>query len=112
MYAKDHGVVLSEPSVVAIDNNTNRVLAVGTAAKKMVGRTPINSVAIRPLRDGVIADFDRVEAMLQYFIGRVHEELPFSARPRVIVGVPSGVTEVEKRAVHEASYRPARARFT
>ena len=69
----------------------------------MVGRTPTNIVAIRPLRDGVIADFDRVEAMLQYFIGRVHEELPFSARPRVIVGVPSGVTEVEKRAVHEAS---------
>ena len=103
VYAKDHGVVLSEPSVVAIDNSTNRVLAVGTAAKKMVGRTPTNIVAIRPLRDGVIADFDRVEAMLQYFIGRVHEELPFSARPRVIVGVPSGVTEVEKRAVHEAS---------
>ena len=103
VYLKDHGVVLSEPSVVAIDNNTNRVLAVGSEAKKMVGRTPTNIVANRPLRDGVIADFDTVEAMLQYFISRVHEELPFNARPRVIVGVPSGVTEVEKRAVHEAS---------
>ena len=103
VYVKDRGVVLSEPSVVATDQNTMRVLAVGSEAKKMVGRTPTNIVAIRPLRDGVIADFDTVEAMLQYFIGRVHEELPFAARPRVIVGVPSGVTEVEKRAVHEAS---------
>ena len=103
VYVKDRGVVLSEPSVVATDQNTMRVLAVGSEAKKMVGRTPTNIVAIRPLRDGVIADFDTVQAMLQYFISRVHEELPFSARPRVIVGVPSGVTEVEKRAVHEAS---------
>ena len=103
VYVKDRGVVLSEPSVVATDQNTMRVLAVGSEAKKMVGRTPTNIVAIRPLRDGVIADFDTVQAMLQYFISRVHEELPFAARPRVIVGVPSGVTEVEKRAVHEAS---------
>ncbi len=103
VYVKDRGVVLSEPSVVATDTNTGRVLAVGAEAKKMVGRTPTNIVAIRPLRDGVIADFDTVHAMLAYFIGRIHEELPFSARPRVIVGVPSGVTEVEKRAVHEAS---------
>ncbi len=103
VYVKDRGVVLSEPSVVATDTNTGRVLAVGAEAKKMVGRTPTNIVAVRPLRDGVIADFDTVHAMLQYFIGRIHEELPFSARPRVIVGVPSGVTEVEKRAVHEAS---------
>ena len=103
VYVKDRGVVLSEPSVVAIDRNTDRILAVGVEAKKMVGRTPTNIVTIRPLRDGVIADFDTVQAMLQYFIGRVHEELPFAPRPRVIVGVPSGVTEVEKRAVHEAS---------
>ena len=103
VYVKDRGVVLSEPSVVATDQNTMRVLAVGSEAKKMVGRTPTNIVAIRPLRDGVIADFDTVQAMLEYFISRVHEELPFAARPRVIVGVPSGVTEVEKRAVHEAS---------
>ena len=103
VYVKDRGVVLSEPSVVATDQNTMHVLAVGSEAKKMVGRTPTNIVAIRPLRDGVIADFDTVQAMLQYFISRVHEELPFAARPRVIVGVPSGVTEVEKRAVHEAS---------
>ena len=103
VYVKDRGVVISEPSVVATDRLTHRVLAVGAEAKKMVGRTPTNIVAIRPLKDGVIADFDTVQAMLQYFIGRVHEELPFSPRPRVIVGVPSGVTEVEKRAVHEAS---------
>ena len=103
VHVKDRGVVLSEPSVVATDTHTKRVLAVGAEAKKMVGRTPSNIVAIRPLRDGVIADFDTVHAMLSYFIGRVHEELPISARPRVIVGVPSGVTEVEKRAVHEAS---------
>ncbi|MBM4436059.1 MAG: rod shape-determining protein [Actinobacteria bacterium] len=103
VYVKNRGVVISEPSVVATDRNTMRVLAVGTEAKKMVGRTPANIVAIRPLKDGVIADFDTVQAMLQYFIGRVHEQLPFAPRPRVIVGVPSGVTEVEKRAVHEAA---------
>ena len=103
VYVKDRGVVLSEPSVVATDQNTMRVLAVGAEAKKMVGRTPSNITAMRPLRDGVIADFDTVETMLQYFISRVHDELPFAPRPRVIVGVPSGVTEVEKRAVHEAS---------
>ena len=103
VYVKDRGVVLSEPSVVAIETQTSRVLAVGAEAKKMVGRTPTNIVAIRPLRDGVIADFDTVHAMLEYFIGRVHGDLPIAARPRVIVGVPSGVTEVEKRAVHEAT---------
>jgi rod shape-determining protein MreB len=103
VYVKDRGVVLSEPSVVAIETHTSRVLAVGAEAKKMVGRTPTNIVAIRPLRDGVIADFDTVHAMLEYFIGRVHGDLLIPARPRVIIGVPSGVTEVEKRAVHEAS---------
>lgn len=103
VYVKDHGIMLAEPSVVATDTLTSRVLAVGAEAKKMVGRTPTNIVATRPLRDGVIADFDTVHAMLSYFIGQVHGELPIAARPRVIVGVPSGVTEVEKRAVHEAS---------
>ena len=103
VYVKDRGIMLAEPSVVATDTHTSRVLAVGTEAKKMVGRTPTNIVASRPLRDGVIADFDTVHAMLSYFIGQVHGELPIAARPRVIVGVPSGVTEVEKRAVHEAS---------
>ena len=103
VYVKDRGIMLAEPSVVATDMHTSRVLAVGAEAKKMVGRTPTNIVASRPLRDGVIADFDTVHAMLSYFIGQVHGELPIAARPRVIVGVPSGVTEVEKRAVHEAS---------
>ena len=103
VYVKDRGIMLAEPSVVATDTHTSRVLAVGAEAKKMVGRTPVNIVATRPLRDGVIADFDTVHAMLSYFIGQVHGELPFAARPRVIVGVPSGVTEVEKRAVHEAT---------
>ena len=103
VYVKDRGIMIAEPSVVATDTLTSRVLAVGAEAKKMVGRTPTNIVATRPLRDGVIADFDTVHAMLSYFIGQVHGELPIAARPRVIVGVPSGVTEVEKRAVHEAS---------
>ena len=103
VYVRDLGVVLSEPSVVAMDTPSNRVLAVGVEAKKMVGRTPKNIVAVRPLRDGVIADFETVEVMLRYFINRVHEETPFFPRPRVIVGIPSGVTEVEKRAVHEAT---------
>ena len=103
VYVRDMGVVISEPSVVANNTRTNRVLAVGVEAKKMVGRTPTNIVAVRPLRDGVIADFETVEVMLRYFIDRVHEETPFFPRPRVIVGIPSGVTAVEKRAVHEAA---------
>lgn len=103
VYVRDRGVMISEPSVVATDTRTSRVLAVGQAAKNMVGRTPTNIVAARPLRGGVIADFETVEVMLRYFIGRVHEESPFLPRPRVIVGIPSGVTEVEKRAVHEAA---------
>ena len=103
VYVRDVGVVISEPSVVATDTRTGKVLAVGTEAKKMVGRTPTNIVATRPLRDGVIADFETVETMLRYFIHRVHDETPFLPRPRVIVGIPSGVTEVEKRAVHEAA---------
>ena len=98
------GVVINEPSVVAIDKRTRRVLAIGSEAKKMVGRTPANIVAIRPLRDGVISDFDITEKMLVYFIRKVHERsftpLP---KPRVVIGIPSGVTEVEKRAVHDAA---------
>lgn len=103
VYVRGQGVVISEPSVVATDTRTGRVLAVGAEAKRMVGRTPTNIVAARPLKDGVIADFETVEIMLRYFISRVHEETPFLPRPRVIVGIPSGVTEVEKRAVHEAA---------
>ena len=98
------GIVINEPSVVAIEKETRRVLAIGTEAKQMVGRTPANIVAIRPLRDGVISDFDVTERMLHYFIRKVHDRrfspLP---RPRVVVGIPSGVTEVEKRAVHDAT---------
>src|SRR5919108_630166 len=103
VYVRDRGVLISEPSVVAIDKRSGKVLAVGAEAKKMVGRTPANIVAIRPLKDGVIADFETVESMLRYFIGKVHDQFPITPRPRVIVGVPSGVTEVEKRAVQDAA---------
>ncbi|MGE5620179.1 MAG: rod shape-determining protein [Sphingomonadaceae bacterium] len=97
------GVVINEPSVVAINKKTRKVLAIGSEAKRMVGRTPANIVAIRPLKDGVISDFDVTEQMLHYFIGRVHEEFTLIPRPRVVVGIPSGVTEVERRAVHDAA---------
>jgi len=102
VHVKGKGIVLFEPSVVAIDKNTTRVLAVGSDAKKMLGRTPGNIVAIRPLKDGVIADFDVTEAMLRYFIQKIHKRT-YAVRPRVVVCVPSGVTEVEKRAVFEAT---------
>ncbi|HBY97024.1 MAG TPA: rod shape-determining protein, partial [Chloroflexi bacterium] len=94
---RGQGIAINEPSVVAIEKRTKRVLAIGAEAKEMVGRTPANIVAIRPLRDGVISDFDVTEAMLKYFIHKVHERmlLPLPA-PRVIVGIPGGVTEVEK----------------
>jgi len=100
---RGQGIVISEPSVVAIEKKSKKVLAVGDEAKEMVGRTPANIVAIRPLRDGVISDFDVTERMVHYFIRKVHERalLPIP-RPRVVVGLPSGVTEVEKRAVHDA----------
>src|SRR5512136_3360793 len=89
------GIVLNEPSWVAIDKRTKRPLAIGAEAREMVGRTPGNIVAIRPLRDGVISDFEITEAMLEYFIGKAHEQsiVPIPS-PRVVVGVPSGVTEV------------------
>ena len=102
---KGKGVVVNEPSVVAVSNNgrgSNRVLAVGNEAKAMLGRTPGNIAAIRPLKDGVIADFDITEAMLRYFIRNVHNRRTM-VRPRVIVCVPSGITLVEKRAVREAA---------
>jgi rod shape-determining protein MreB len=100
VYIKNKGVVLQEPSVVAIDTNTNKILAVGEEARRMLGRTPGNIVAIRPLRDGVISDFSITQRMLKYFIKKTCGKKIF--RPRVMVGVPSGVTEVEKRAVEEA----------
>ncbi len=99
------GIVIDEPSVVAIEKRSKRVLAIGSEAKQMVGRTPADIVAIRPLRDGVISDFDVTEAMLTHFIHRVHDQtwLPIPHRPRVVIGIPSGVTEVEKRAVRDAA---------
>ncbi|MGH2428634.1 MAG: rod shape-determining protein [Candidatus Limnocylindria bacterium] len=97
------GIVISEPSVVAMDTRSKRVLAIGAEAKRMVGRTPANIVAIRPLRDGVISDFDVTEQMIRYFIKKVHDRYAQVSRPRVIVGIPSGVTEVEKRAVRDAT---------
>ncbi len=101
---RGQGIVIHEPSVVAIDKVTKRTLAIGAEAKEMVGRTPANIVAIRPMRDGVISDFDITEKMLHYFINRVHQRKRlFRPRPRVVVGIPGGVTEVEKRAVHEAA---------
>jgi len=101
---RGRGTVINEPSVVAIDNKTKRVLAIGADAKEMIGRTPSQIVAIRPLRDGVISDFDVTEQMLHYFINKVHERLILRIpRPRVVVGIPSGVTEVEKRAVFDAT---------
>ena len=98
------GIVIREPSVVAIDKNDERILEVGIEAKRMLGRTPGNIVAVRPLKDGVIADFDVTEAMLRYFIDKASEKrYPWTPRPRVVVCVPSGVTSVEKRAVFEAT---------
>ena len=102
VYVKDHGIVLREPSVVAVKAGTMEVLAVGDDAKRMLGRTPGNIVAIRPLKDGVIADFEVTEAMLRHFIQKVHNRRGM-ARPRVVIAVPSGITEVEKRAVKESA---------
>ena len=102
VYVKGKGIVLSEPSVVAINKDTNRVLAVGREAKEMLGRTPGNIVAVRPMRDGVIANFDLTEAMLKYFIRKVHNRNTL-VRPRIIIGVPSGITQVEKRAVRDSA---------
>jgi len=101
---RNRGILINEPSVVAIDKKTRKVLAIGSEAKEMVGRTPGNIVAIRPLRDGVISDFDVTEQMLHYFIDKVHSRMLLRVpRPRVVVGIPSGVTEVEKRAVFDAT---------
>jgi rod shape-determining protein MreB len=102
VYVKDRGIVLREPSVVAIQTGTNRVLAVGEEAKRMLGRTPGNITAIRPMKDGVIADFEITEAMLRYFIRKVQSNR-IMVRPRIIISVPSGITEVEKRAVKDSA---------
>jgi rod shape-determining protein MreB len=105
VYVKGKGIVLNEPSVVAVkkgDRGESLVLAVGKEAKMMLGRTPGNIEAIRPMKDGVIADFEITEAMLRYFIRKVHDRR-LLVRPRVIIGVPSGITQVEKRAVRESA---------
>jgi len=102
VYVRGQGIILSEPSVVAIEKQSNTVLAVGVEAKRMVGRTPGNIVAIRPIKEGVIADFAMTEKMLKYFITKAHNRSSF-VRPRCIIGVPSRITEVEQRAVRESA---------
>ncbi len=102
VYLKSKGIVMNEPSVVAVNKDTNRVLAVGKEAKGMLGRTPGSIVAIRPMRDGVIANFEITEAMLRYFITKVHNRKAL-VRPRIIISVPSGITQVEKRAVRDSA---------
>ncbi|WP_221030431.1 rod shape-determining protein [Actomonas aquatica] len=102
VYLKDRGIVLREPSVVALDAGTRKVRAVGADAKRMLGRTPGNITAIRPMKDGVIADFDVTEAMLRYFIRKVNSN-SFRVSPRVVIAIPSGITEVEKRAVKDSA---------
>ena len=102
VYLRDRGIVLREPSVVALDTTTRKVRAVGADAKRMLGRTPGNITAIRPMKDGVIADFDVTEAMLRYFIKKVNSN-SFGVSPRVVIAIPSGITEVEKRAVQDSA---------
>ena len=114
VYVRGRGIVLNEPSVVAINSRNGEILAVGAEAKRMIGRTPSHIVAIRPLKDGVIADFDVTEKMLNYFIRKVHKRsyLTWLNKPRVVVCVPSGITGVEQRAVEEASIQAgARAAY-
>jgi rod shape-determining protein MreB and related proteins len=104
VYVRGRGIVLNEPSVVALNTNTGAIVAVGVEAKRMIGRTPGNIVAVRPLKDGVIADFDVTERMLRYFIQKVHRRRHL-AKPRVVVAVPSGITGVEQSAVKEAGHQ-------
>ena len=108
VFVRDHGIVLNEPSVVAIAENTKTVLAVGTDAKRMIGRTPGNIRAVRPMKDGVIANFEVTEEMLRYFIGKARSKVSWRQRllsPRVMIAVPSGITEVENRAVKDSAKR-------
>jgi rod shape-determining protein MreB len=103
VHVRGRGIVLDEPSVVAVSRRTGQVLSVGADARRMLGRTPADIMAIRPLKEGVIADFDQTERMIKYFIARAHNRDWHVSHPRVVVGVPSGVTEVEKRAVIDAA---------
>jgi len=103
VHVRGRGIVLDEPSVVAVSKRTGQVLAVGTEARRMLGRTPADIVAMRPLRHGVIADFEHAEQMIRHFIARAHNRAWLVSHPRVVIGIPSGVTEVEKRAVTDAA---------
>jgi len=111
VYVRGRGIVLNEPSVVAVNQDSGGILAVGLEAKKMIGRTPGNIVAIRPLKDGVIADFETTERMLRYFIQKVHRRR-YLAKPRIVVCVPSGITGVEQRAVKMRHMPLVLVRFT
>ena len=102
VYVKNHGIVLREPSVVAIDKETRRVLAIGAEAKRMLGRTPSSIIAVRPLKNGVIADFEVTQQMIKFFIQKVHNRRSL-LHPRIVIGIPSGITEVERRAVQESA---------
>jgi rod shape-determining protein MreB len=104
VYVRGRGIVLNEPSVVALNTNNGQIVAVGVEAKRMIGRTPGNIIAVRPLKDGVIADFDVTERMLRYFIQKVHRRT-YLAKPRLVVAVPSGITGVEQSAVKEAGHQ-------
>src|SRR5499427_10904865 len=103
IYVKGEGIVLNEPSVVAIDRESKKIKGVGLEAKRMLGRTPDGILAVRPLKDGVIADFDVTEKMLRYFLKTIIDRHVFRVRPKVIVCVPSGITEVERRAVRDSA---------
>lgn len=102
VYVKGQGIVLCEPSVVAVDKDTKEIIAIGSEAKKMLGKTPGNIVAVRPLRNGVIADFEITEKMIRYFIRKVHNKKTL-LHPRIVIGIPSAITEVERRAVRESA---------
>ena len=104
VYAKGKGIVVNEPSIIAVNRLTNEVEAVGKEAKEMLGRTPGNIVAIKPMKDGVIADFRHTEKMLNYFIQKAHNR-KMLVHPRIVIGVPSEITQVEKRAVMDSAYR-------
>jgi rod shape-determining protein MreB len=105
VYVRDKGIVINEPSIVAINQKTGKILAIGSEARRMIGRTPGHIVVTRPLVNGVVSDFEVTEQMLKYFIDKVHAETwSIMPRPRVVVGIPSGVTEVERRAVQDATY--------
>ena len=110
VHVRGRGIVISEPSIVAVDSKTLKVLEIGAEAKRMLGRTPASIKIIRPLRDGVVSDFDVTEQMIKYFVQRVHDRVGLVPRPRMLLGIPSGVTEVERRAVRDAA-RHAGARW-